>query len=99
MWKKDVVDGKQDWPYSQYGEVNGVVSLSGQTALKDGVLIEGGIVEQTRQAIANVMAIVHRLEMDERNITKVEVVLLDIDGDREGFEDVYDNELFPDSTK
>jgi len=95
MWKKTVVDGKQDWPYSQFSEANGQVVLSGQTALKNGVLVPGGIQEQTRQAIDNSMSIVHRLGLSKRHIHDVQVILLN-EEDRGGFEQVYEGELFPD---
>ncbi|MEK7569742.1 MAG: RidA family protein [Patescibacteria group bacterium] len=97
MWRKELLRGtEQDWPYSQYSEAGSLVILSGQTALKDGKLVPGGIREQARQAIDNCMSIVHRLGMDERNVVDVQVVLRDIDEDRQGFEEVYDGELFPD---
>ena len=96
MWKKEVVDGKQDWPYSQYSEALGVVILSGQTGTVDGKPVPGGIEAETRQAINNSMLIVHGLGMNEDNIMDVQVTLLDLDENRSGFEKVYDGELFPD---
>lgn len=96
MWRQGVRGTEQDWPYSQYSEAGGLILLSGQTAMKDGNLVSGGIKEQARQAIDNCMSIAGRLGMGERNIVDVQVVLLDIDGDRQGFEEVYEGELFPD---
>jgi len=46
-------------PYSQAIEVNGMVFVSGQIPLvpETGVMVEGGIVEQTEQVLKNLQAI------------------------------------------
>ena len=66
-------------PYSQAIEANGTLYISGQIPVnqKDGS-IPGTIVEQTRQSLENVGAILKEAGMDYANVVKTTVLLNDI---------------------
>lgn len=67
-------------PYSQAIEVNGFVFASGQIPLDPatGNFVEGGIKEQTRQALTNAREILRTAGMDMSNVVKTSVMLADI---------------------
>lgn len=58
---------------------NGLVFIAGQTAVDPatGHLVEGGIAEQTHQAIANVVAVLTSEGYDLGDVVKVSVFLTD----------------------
>lgn len=68
-------------PYSQAIEVNGFVFASGQIPLdpKTGTFVEGGIKEQTRQALTNVSSILKAAGTDLAHVVKTTVYLDSMD--------------------
>lgn len=67
-------------PYSQAIEVNGFVFASGQIPIDPatGVFVEGGIQEQTRQALTNAQQILQTADTDLNHVIKTTVFLSDI---------------------
>lgn len=67
-------------PYSQAIEVNGFVFASGQIPINPatGEFVEGGIKEQTRQALTNAREILRTAGLDLNNVVKTSVMLADI---------------------
>jgi 2-iminobutanoate/2-iminopropanoate deaminase len=67
-------------PYSQAIEVNGLVYTSGQIPInpQTGLFVEGGIKEQTRQALANAQAILSEAGLDMSNVVKTTVYMADM---------------------
>lgn len=67
-------------PYSQAIEVNGFVFASGQIPIDPatGAFVEGGIQEQTRQALANAQNILRAAGTDLSHVVKTTVYLSDI---------------------
>ena len=67
-------------PYSQAIEANGMVFASGQIPIDPatGQFVEGGIQEQTRQALTNARNILQAAGTDMENVIKTTVYLSDI---------------------
>lgn len=67
-------------PYSQAIEVNGFVFASGQIPINPatGAFVEGGIQEQTRQALTNAQQILKAAGTDLNHVVKTTVFLSDI---------------------
>lgn len=67
-------------PYSQAIEVNGFVFASGQIPIDPatGNFVEGGIQEQTRQALTNAQNILKEAGTDLSHVVKTTVYLSDI---------------------
>ena len=67
-------------PYSQAIEVNGFVFASGQIPINPatGEFVEGGIKEQTRQALNNAREIMRAAGLELNNVIKTCVMLADI---------------------
>lgn len=67
-------------PYSQAIEVNGMVFASGQIPLDPatGNVVEGGIKEQTRQALTNAKAIMEAAGLSLANVVKTTVFMVDM---------------------
>ena len=67
-------------PYSQAVSIGNLVFLSGQLALvpATGTLAEGGIKEQTEQALKNIEAILAEAGLTTDNVVKTTVFLADI---------------------
>ena len=67
-------------PYSQAIQVNGFVFASGQIPIDPatGVFVEGGIQEQTRQALTNAQQILQTAGTDLNHVIKTTVFLSDI---------------------
>lgn len=67
-------------PYSQAIEVNGFVFASGQIPIDPatGSFVEGGIQEQTRQALTNARQILQAASTDLNHVIKTTVFLSDI---------------------
>ena len=67
-------------PYSQAIEVNGMVFASGQIPLDPatGNVVEGGIKEQTRQALTNAKAIMEGSGLTLANVVKTTVFMADM---------------------
>ncbi|MCD8318484.1 MAG: RidA family protein [Paraprevotella sp.] len=68
-------------PYSQAIEVNGFVFASGQIPIDPatGEFVEGGIKEQTRQALINASHIMAEAGIDLSHVVKTTVYLSDMD--------------------
>ena len=67
-------------PYSQAIEANGMIFASGQISIDPatGQFVEGGIQEQTRQALTNARNILQAAGTDMENVIKTTVYLSDI---------------------
>lgn len=67
-------------PYSQAIEVNGMVFASGQIPLNPttGNVVEGGIKEQTHQALTNAKAIMETAGLSLANVVKTTVFMADM---------------------
>lgn len=67
-------------PYSQAIEVNDMVFASGQIPLDPttGNVVEGGIKEQTRQALTNAKAIMEAAGLSLANVVKTTVFMADM---------------------
>lgn len=67
-------------PYSQAIEANGMIFTSGQIPIDPatGQFVEGGIQEQTRQALTNARNILQAAGTDMENVIKTTVYLSDI---------------------
>jgi 2-iminobutanoate/2-iminopropanoate deaminase len=67
-------------PYSQAVLAGNILFVSGQLGIDPatGKLVDGGVQEQTRQALKNVQAIVEAATMTMKNVVQVQVFLADI---------------------
>ena len=67
-------------PYSQAIEAGGMVFASGQVPIDPATdkFVEGGIKEQTRQALTNAREILRTAGLDMKNVVKTSVMLADI---------------------
>ena len=81
---KEVISTKQApaaiGPYSQAIRVGNLVYTSGQIPIDPatGVFVEGGIIEQTRQSLTNVKAILERAGLSMSNVIKTTVFMADM---------------------
>ena len=77
-------------PYSQAIEVNGFIFASGQIPIDPatGNFVEGGIKEQTRQALTNASHIMEEAGTDLSHVVKTTVYLADM-GDFAAMNEVY----------
>lgn len=77
-------------PYSQAIEANGTLYISGQIPIdpKTGKIIEGGVKEQTRQALTNIGAILKEAGYDYSNVVKSTCLLASMD-DFKDMNEVY----------
>lgn len=69
-------------PYSQGIVVGGTLYVAGQVGMKPGnrLLLPGGIVDQTRQALTNIQAIVEAAGFAMKDVSKVTVYMTDLGG-------------------
>lgn len=76
--------------YSQAIETDSFVFLSGQLGLdpKTGKMVEGGVEEQTEQAMKNILAILKEAGLTVSNIVKTTIFMKDI-ADFTKINDVY----------
>ena len=58
----------------------GWVAVSGQIGAADGSLVEGGVAAQTRQALANFVAVLDANGLTTADVVKVNVFLVSMDG-------------------
>ena len=67
-------------PYSQAIQVGNLVYTSGQIPINPvtGVFVEGGIMEQTRQSLQNVKAILEEAGLTMSNVVKTTVFMADM---------------------
>jgi 2-iminobutanoate/2-iminopropanoate deaminase len=77
-------------PYSQAVEANGTLYISGQVPIDPatGKLVEGGITEQTNQALKNIRAILHAAGYTMDNVVKSTCLLSDM-SDFKAMNEVY----------
>jgi reactive intermediate/imine deaminase len=69
--------GKQALPFARAVEANGWLYVSGQTAMKGGEIVGGGIVAESRKAIENMIAILNEAEYGVEDVVRVGVWLDD----------------------
>ncbi|QFT32385.1 Enamine/imine deaminase [Labrenzia sp. THAF82] len=67
----------QNLPFARAVEADGWLHVSGQVAMKDGEIVNGGIVEQTHLTIKNVIAILEEAGYGLEHIVRVGVWLDD----------------------
>ena len=67
-------------PYSQALMVGNTLYMSGQLGIDPttGKMVEGGVAEQTKQALKNIMAILMEVNMSMHDVVQVQVFLADI---------------------
>ena len=67
-------------PYSQAIEVNGFIFASGQIPIDPhtGKIVEGGVAEQTRQALINAAHVLEEAGLDLSSVVKTTVFLTDM---------------------
>jgi 2-iminobutanoate/2-iminopropanoate deaminase len=67
-------------PYSQAVKASGMLFISGQIALKPGTaeLITGDISAETEQVMNNLKEILHKADLDFKNVVKTTIFLKDM---------------------
>lgn len=65
-------------PYSQAVLAGNLLFVSGQIALKDGILVQESIQAETHQIMQNIQAILQEAGMDFRNIVKSTIFVKDL---------------------
>lgn len=69
--------GKQGLPFARAVEADGWLYVSGQVAMKDGEIVGGGIIGESRRAIDNMLAIVKEAGYGVEDIVRIGVWLDD----------------------
>ncbi|VVD78260.1 2-iminobutanoate/2-iminopropanoate deaminase [Pandoraea aquatica] len=69
--------GGQRMPFARATEADGFLFVSGQTPMKDGEVIDGGIVAQSHQAIQNMIAILTEAGYGTEHVMRIGVWLDD----------------------
>jgi len=69
--------GGQHMPFARAAQAGGFLFVSGQVPMRDGEVVDGGIVPQTHQAIANVLAILSEAGYGPEHIVRCGVWLDD----------------------
>ncbi len=69
--------GGQHLPFSRAAEADGWLYVSGQTPMKDGEIVEGSVVEQSRLAIQNCLDIMNEAGYGTEHVVHVTVILTD----------------------
>lgn len=69
--------GGQPLPFARAVEANGWLYVSGQVPMVNGVVVDGGIVPQTHQAIRNLLAILAEAGYGPEHVVRVGVWLDD----------------------
>ncbi|MDF0603301.1 RidA family protein [Psychromarinibacter sp. C21-152] len=69
--------GKQGLPFARAVEADGWLYVSGQVAMKDGEIVSGGIIFESRRAIENMLAILSEAGYGTEDIVRVGVWLDD----------------------
>ena len=87
-----LADSSASVEFIRYGlvRVDNTIYLSGQMGTKPGTieLVEGGIKEETRQALSNIKAVLESIDLSMGNIVKCTAILVDI-GEWSEFNEVY----------
>lgn len=80
-------------PYSPVRATeSGLVYISGQLGIADGAMAEGGIVPETRQALANLQSRLASVGLELRHLVKITVYLASMD-DRNAMDAIYQEVL------
>ncbi len=69
--------GGQHLPFARAAAADGFLFVSGQTPMKDGEVVEGGIVTQSHQAIRNMIAILEEAGYGPEHVLRIGVWLDD----------------------
>ncbi|WP_392353564.1 RidA family protein [Pseudoalteromonas sp. PB2-1] len=69
--------GGQHLPFARAIEAGGWLMVSGQTPMKDGEVVEGGIIDQSRLAIQNCIDIMDEAGYGLEYVAHVKVILTD----------------------
>lgn len=69
--------GGQHLPFSSAVEAGGWLMVSGQTPMRDGEVVEGGIIDQSRIAIENCITIMTDAGYGLEDVAHVKVILTD----------------------
>jgi reactive intermediate/imine deaminase len=69
--------GGQHLPFARATQADGWLYVSGQVAMEDGEIIDGGIVKQSHKAIQNMLSILKEAEYDASDIMRIGVWLDD----------------------
>lgn len=69
--------GGQSLPFARAVSAGGWLYVSGQTPMRDGEVVEGGIIEQSRLAINNCLDIAKEADYTLENVVHVTVILTD----------------------
>lgn len=69
--------GGKGLPFARAVEADGWLYVSGQVAMEDGEIIEGGIIPQSRKAIENMIAILREANYGVEHIVRIGVWLDD----------------------
>lgn len=69
--------GGQHLPFSKATEANGWLYVSGQVPMKDGEIVEGGIIDQSVLAIDNCFKIMNSAGYSPQDVVQVTVILTD----------------------
>ncbi|MFH1804824.1 MAG: RidA family protein [Pseudomonadota bacterium] len=69
--------GGQPLPFARATEANGWLYVSGQVAMENGEIIDGGIIAQSHKAIRNMLAILDEAGYDRSDIMRIGVWLDD----------------------
>lgn len=69
--------GGKPLPFARAVEADGWLHVSGQVAMQDGEIVDGGIVVQARRAIENMIAILHEAGYAVSDVVRVGVWLDD----------------------
>lgn len=69
--------GGQSLPFARAVGADGWLYVSGQTPMRNGEVVEGGIVEQSRLAIDNCLNIMKEAGYDLKDVVHVKVILTD----------------------
>jgi 2-iminobutanoate/2-iminopropanoate deaminase len=65
-------------PFSPSISKNGFVFISGQIHLKDGILLEGTIEEQTHQVMKNIQTLLEKVGLSFQNVVKTTIYTTDM---------------------
>ncbi|MFE7441012.1 RidA family protein [Streptomyces chartreusis] len=80
-------------PYSPVRQTgSGLVYISGQLGVADGKVVEGGIVHETRQALANLASKLESVGLGLQDLVKITVYLASMD-DRNAMDAIYQDTL------
>ncbi|MFY0652856.1 MAG: RidA family protein [Cyclobacteriaceae bacterium] len=69
--------GGQNLPFARAVEADGWLYVSGQVAMENGEIIDGGIIKQTHKTIENLLAIIHEAGFGKEDVVRCGVWLDD----------------------